>query len=215
MSILGKCPVGAAIPDIPVSSCPESLGQVQKVVLQRLYSASGVKNKFPATTKDPKLKASWTPFLSAADGTKAVISPYINTPKTEPGAARTYGGGNETVGGIELIVGRNPTPFTGVLLNQPTKTVAAMKEYQVEEVGVYLIDENGNIGLLVDNVTTPTEYYPIPVYGLFVGDKSLGGLEAPDSNAIQWKFQPNWSDKLVIITPTDFNALTDLVKPAV
>ena len=37
------------------------------------------------------------------------------------------------------------------------------------------------------------------------------GYEAPDSNAIQWSFLPNWSDDLKLIAPTDFNPLTDLV----
>ena len=48
--------------------------------------------------------------------------------------------------------------------------------------------------------------------GVFIGDKTHGGLEAPDSNAIQWAFLPNYSDDLTIVTP-DFNPLTDL-KPA-
>jgi hypothetical protein len=32
-------------------------------------------------------------------------------------------------------------------------------------------------------------------------------------NVISWKFFPNWSDKLHLITPDDFNALTDLATP--
>ena len=213
MGLLCGCPAGVSISDVPVSDCPESLGQVQKVILQRVFSATGVKNSLVKATADPKLKASWTPMLAATDGTKVVTSPYISAPKTEPGAARTFGGGNETVGGIEIIVGRNPTPFTGSILQNSQATIAALKTYECENVGVYLIDENGKIACLADNVVTPTKYFPIPIYGLFVGDKNLGGLEAPDANAIQWKFLPNWSDKLVIVTPTDFNALTDLVKP--
>ncbi len=78
---------------------------------------------------------------------------------------------------------------------------------------MYLNDEYGRIIALADDVVTPTEIYPIPIASLFVGDKMLGGLEDVDKNTISWKFFPNWSDKLVIITPTDFNALTDLVTP--
>jgi hypothetical protein len=47
-----------------------------------------------------------------------------------------------------------------------------------------------------------------------VGDKNLGGFDAPDGNAISWSFPPNWSDNLVIVTPSDFNPLTDLVNAA-
>lgn len=38
-----KCPAGTALPDIPVSNCPESFGQIQKVAFQRLYKNTGEK----------------------------------------------------------------------------------------------------------------------------------------------------------------------------
>lgn len=215
MSLLCNCPAGAALASVPLNDCPESFGQVQKVIFQRIFSTGSTKNSFAVPTADPKLKATWTPLLAAADGTKVVQSPYIQAPTTEPGAARTYGGGNETLGGVELIIGREPTSFTGNIVRTTQDTIEALKGYQCENVGVFLVDEFGRIGALVDNRATPTKYFPIPIQGLFVGDKSLGGLEAPDMNAISWKFFPNWSDKLVILTPTDFNALTDLATPAV
>ena len=152
-------------------------------------------------------------MLSADDDTKVVVSPYIQAPTAEAGAARTFGGGNETLGGIEEIIGREPTPFTGVMRKLPQTIVKALKELQCESdsqnLGIYLFDENGSIGALRD-ATTETTYYPIPIRSLFIGDKTLGGLEAPDSNAIQWSFLPNWSDDLAIVSPEDFNPLTDL-----
>lgn len=200
------------MPDIPVSNCPESFGQIQKVAFQRLYKSTGEKNSFTTTAGIGK-KASWTPLLSADDDTKIVISPYIQAPTAEAGAARTFGGGNETLGGIEEIVGREPTPFTGVMRKLPQKIIKALKELQCESwgdnLGVYLFDENGAIGAIQD-AKTATTHYPIPIRSLFIGDKTLGGYEAPDSNNIQWAFLPNWSDDLAIIVPEDFNPLTDL-----
>lgn len=200
------------MPDIPVSNCPESFGQIQKVAFQRLYKSTGEKNSFKTDAGIEK-KASWTPLLSADDDTKIVISPYIQAPTAEAGAARTFGGGNETLGGIEEIVGREPTPFTGVMRKLPQKIIKALKELQCESwgdnLGVYLFDENGAIGAIQD-AKTATIHYPIPIRSLFIGDKTLGGYEAPDSNNIQWAFLPNWSDDLAIIVPEDFNPLTDL-----
>lgn len=207
-----KCPAGTALPDIPVSNCPESFGQIQKVAFQRLYKSTGEKNSFKIDAGIEK-KASWTPLLSADDDTKIVISPYIQAPTAEAGAARTFGGGNETLGGVEEIVGREPTPFTGVMRKLPQKIIKALKELQCESwgdnLGVYLFDENGAIGAIQD-AKTATTHYPIPIRSLFIGDKTLGGYEAPDSNNIQWAFLPNWSDDLAIIVPEDFNPLTDL-----
>lgn len=200
------------MPDIPVSNCPESFGQIQKVAFQRLYKSTGEKNSFKTDAGIEK-KASWTPLLSADDDTKIVISPYIQAPTAEAGAARTFGGGNETLGGVEEIVGREPTPFTGVMRKLPQKIIKALKELQCESwgdnLGVYLFDENGAIGAIQD-AKTATTHYPIPIRSLFIGDKTLGGYEAPDSNNIQWAFLPNWSDDLAIIAPEDFNPLTDL-----
>lgn len=200
------------MPDIPVSNCPESFGQIQKVAFQRLYKSTGEKNSFTTTAGIGK-KASWTPLLSADDDTKIVISPYIQAPTAEAGAARTFGGGNETLGGVEEIVGREPTPFTGVMRKLPQKIIKALKELQCESwgdnLGVYLFDENGAIGAIQD-AKIATTHYPIPIRSLFIGDKTLGGYEAPDSNNIQWAFLPNWSDDLAIIVPEDFNPLTDL-----
>lgn len=200
------------MPNIPVSNCPESFGQIQKVAFQRLYKSTGEKNSFKTDAGIEK-KASWTPLLSADDDTKIVISPYIQAPTAEAGAARTFGGGNETLGGVEEIVGREPTPFTGVMRKLPQKIIKALKELQCESwgdnLGVYLFDENGAIGAIQD-AKTATTHYPIPIRSLFIGDKTLGGYEAPDSNNIQWAFLPNWSDDLAIIVPEDFNPLTDL-----
>lgn len=200
------------MPDIPVSNCPESFGQIQKVAFQRLYKNTGEKNSFKTDAGIEK-KASWTPLLSADDDTKIVISPYIQAPTADAGAARTFGGGNETLGGVEEIVGREPTPFTGVMRKLPQKIIKALKQLQCESwgdnLGVYLFDENGAIGAIQD-AKTATTHYPIPIRSLFIGDKTLGGYEAPDSNNIQWAFLPNWSDDLAIIVPEDFNPLTDL-----
>lgn len=211
-----KCPAAAALPNIPNFTCAESFGQIQKVAFQRLYKSAGGKNSFTTAAGIGKL-ASWSPLLAAEDDTKIVISPYIQAPTAEAGAPRTFGGGNETLGGIEEIIGREPTPFNGVVRKMPQSLIKALKELQCESdsqnLGVYLFDENGSIGALQDP-TTATTYYPIPIRSLFIGDKTLGGLEAPDSNAVQWSFLPNWSDDLVILTPEDFNPLTDLKNAA-
>lgn len=206
-----KCPEAAALPDVPAITCAETFGQIQKVAFQRLTKADGSKNSFTSAAAITLL-ASWTPKLSAVDDTKIVVSPYIQAPTAEAGAARTFGGGNETLGGVEDIIGREPTPFTGVIRKAPQAVIKALKEMQCESwgdnLGIFLFDENGAIGAIEDGTTAGT-YYPIPIRSLFIGDKTLGGLEAPDSNAIQWSFLPNWSDDLAIIAP-DFNPLTDL-----
>lgn len=207
------CPAAASLPTIPGYVCAEGFGQIQKAAFQRIRKADGTRNSF-ATAAPITTLASWTPKLAAADDTKIVITPYIQAPTNEPGAARTFGGGNETLGGVEQIIGREPSAFNGVFRRVPQSIIKLLKQLQCESwadnLGVYLFDEFGAIEAEQD-VTTLTTYYPIPVRSLFVSDKGHGGLEAPDSNTIQWMFLPNYSDNIKIIAPTDFNPLTDLV----
>ena len=219
---LCSCPAASALSTIPAVTCVESFGQIQKVAFMRLKKADGTVNSFVdgSSTGIDKL-AAWTAKMALTDGGKVVISPYIQAPTSEAGEARTFGGGNETLGGVELVIGRNPTSFSGVFRAVPQAIIKVIKELQCEaqadNLGVILFDENGNIeavkgSTLVESTATPT-YFPIPIRSLFVSDKTHGGLEAPDSNNISWTFLPNFSDDLAIVAPTDFNPLTDL-KPA-
>lgn len=213
MSLICQCPAAAAIATIPNVVCPENFGQIQKVAFQRLRKATGVRNSF-TTTADIKLKASWTALLSADDGSKVVVSPYINAPADSGGDARMTSGGNDDLGGIAEVLGGNPVQFDGSLRSVPQSVIKTMKALQCEanagNLGVFLFDENGKIEAIQDE-TTPTTYYPIPIRALFIGSKIHGNFDAKDSNAISWQYPDNYSDDLAIVTPSDFNPLTDLV----
>ena len=211
MSLICQCPAAAAITDVPNVTCPENFGQIQKVALQRLTKADGTKNSF-TTQSSILLKASWTALLSANDGSKVVVTPYINAPADSGGDARMSSGGNDDLGGIAEVLGGEPVQFNGQLRSIPQAVAKALKslscESNVGNLGVYLFDENGRIEA-IKGETTGT-YYPIPVRSFFVGSKIHGNYDAKDSNLIQWAYPDNYSDDLVILTPTDFNPLTDL-----
>lgn len=196
------CPAGAALPSIENPQCKETLGQIQKLIFQRTYH-SGKLN----TIADPTKKASWAPLLSAEDGTKVVVTPFVESPENEPGAKRTFGSGNQVLGGIPRTLGSEPTTFTGVFYALPQSIIKAMKQLQCEELSVAFIDEYGRIAMMADKPEGPTAYSGFSCHGLFIGDKKFGGLEAEDQNAIEFGLQPNWSDNLVIVKPEDFNGL--------
>ena len=121
-------------------------------------------------------------------------------------------GGNDDLGGIPEVLGGEPVQFTGSLRSVPQSVIKAMKALQCEanagNLGVYLFDENGKIEAIQDE-TTATTYYPVPIRALFIGSKVHGNFDAKDSNVISWYYPDNYSDDLVIVTP-DFNPLTDL-----
>lgn len=218
MSLICQCPAATALTSIPAVSCAENFGQIQKVAFQRLITSGGTRNAFTGSgtplAETISKKASWTALLTANDGTKVVVSPYINSPADSGGDARMSSGGNDDLGGIPEVLGGNPVQFEGQIRAVPQEVIRALKELQCEanagNLGVFLFDENGNIEAIQD-ATTPTTYYPIPIRALFVGSKIHGNYDAKDSNAISWQYLDNYSDYLAIIKPAaGFNPLTDL-----
>lgn len=216
MSLI-TCPLPTEPSDIFIDACPEDFGQVQKVILQRTYSSGSTKNGFVIASANPNLKASWDTYLAASDSTKAVQTPFVSNPENEPGGPVTFGGGNQTRNGIELVVGREPSPFNAVFYQTNSRSIKNLKTYEQESanaaLSVYLVDQYGRIGGTYDDIVTAANFRGIPIYSFFVGDKGFGGFEAPDFNNLQWMFPPNWSDDFAIVTPSDFDALTDLVTP--
>lgn len=212
MSLVCQCPAAASLTTIPNVACAENFGQIQKVAFQRLVKADGTKNSFTSTASI-LLKASWTALLAAVDGSKVVVSPYINAPADGGGDARMSSGGNDDLGGVPEVLGGEPVQFTGQIRAVSQTVIKAMKSLQCEanagNLGVFLFDENGNIEAIKGE--TDGTYYPIPIRALFIGSKIHGNYDAKDSNAISWYYPDNYSDDLAIVVPTDFNPLTDLV----
>lgn len=210
LGVICACPPAAAIPVIPDATCPEEFGQLQKVLFQRIFSTGSTKNAITIALTNPNLKATWTALQAAVDGTKVVISPFIQAPEFEPGAKREFGGGNATLGGVPIVLGSEATTFEGQIYRVRQDVIEAIKQYGCENIGIFLINENGQIAGLADDVATPLTFSPFPIQGFFVGDKKLGGFEEVDTNAIDWAFPSNWSDKFHVVTGVDFKANTDL-----
>lgn len=211
---LCQCPASAALASIPNVTCGVSSGQLQKVIFQRLRKADGTLNGFEAAGQQTaleviKAKASWTALLSAEDGTKVVISPYINAPADAGGDAITSGSGNDVIGGIAEVVGRNPVTFSGQFRKQQQTVIAALKGLECEaladNLGIFPVFEGGIIEAVNDNGV----YRPIPIRSFFVSDKIHGNFDAFDHNDVSWAYEPNYSDGLEVIEP-DFNPLTEL-----
>ena len=201
-----SCPAGAALPQIPNASCPQDWGQTQKIIFQRIFKTAGTKNSFTQTASIKQL-SSWTALFSANDGTKSVITPYVEAPTSDGGDAITFGGGNDTVGGTTKVIGRNPVNMSFVMRQMTQDVIKALKGLQCEdELGVYLINGDGQILALSSADNT---YTPIPIRSLFISDLKLMGLDNPDENTLSFSFLPNWSDDAKVVTP-DFNPLTDL-----
>lgn len=205
-----SCPVGTSIPSVPNQGCPSNFGQIQKIVIQRIFKSGTTKNSFvggTGTDTNPiTALASWTANFSATDGSKMAITPFVEAPASEGGDAITFGGGNETPGGVVKTIGRNPVNMAFVMRMIAQAIAKALKKFECEEIGVYFLNgDNQVMGVKAAENT----YQPIPIKNLFVGDLMLNGLDTPDSNALSFSLNPNWSDDVEIVT-LSWNPLTDL-----
>lgn len=207
------CPPGAALALPADDECLERLGQIQKIMIQRTTIA-GVVNEFTIATADPALQATWDTELALSTSGKVIISPYIANPENEAGEARTRGGGNASVGGAEQVIGSTHSGFSAEFHDVAAEVMETWKAYACEkELSIYLINEHGQIIGLTDDHTTPLIFKGIPISpsSFFVSGKKLGMYEEVDMNFLNWSFPPDWDNKLHIITPTDFDALIDLI----
>ena len=203
------CPAATALTAIPAQGCAQNFGQIQKVIFQRLMNGS-TKNSITdgSSTGNAGLLASWTALKAATNDTKIVVTPYIESPADEGGDARTYGGGNDTLNGIEQIIGSNPVNFSCRVNGATQNIIEAMKKLMCEalgnNLGVYLVNEKGQIeGIKIGTTsggTTTYAWYPIPVQKLFVSDKLHGNFDGPDYNNLSFSYAPGYSDKLDVLT---------------
>lgn len=192
------CPVPTMLPDIiEATPCYENFGQIQKLVFWRRGNA------FKATASG-EVQAVWTAALASTTDGKAVVSPFVSGASVVAGEARTYGGGNDTIDGIELILGSEASTFEAMVLRYDQDTIALLKELQCEVLDVIFINENGQFGYSDGGGST---FGGFPIEGLFVGDLNLPGYSEPNRNVIRFKLPSGWSNNFEISDATTF-ALT-------
>lgn len=200
--------IGSELPDL-TDSCA-NIGQIQKILIQRKYSSGSTINKFTIGSTNPNVLATWTTVLTATNGTKVTVTPTIANPQNEDGGLIEYGSGNEVPGGVPIIMGANPGKFTFELLYRGAVTISAFRQLQGETLAVYFVAEDGSIWGQVNDNTTPTTFRGIDIQQFKIGNKVIGGREVPDKHMCEFALPDGWDAYLYKVTPSDFNALTDL-----
>lgn len=193
------CPLPTAIASVVTkTTCPTNFGQIQKLIFWRHGNNL-------ASVSCAQTESVWTVRLSATGDTKAIVTPFVAGASLTPGEPRQYGGGNDTIDGIEIIIGSEPSVFTGKCLQITGAQVALLKALMCEDLDVIFINENGQFGYrAVSGV-----FYGFHVKGLFVGDMSLPGYAEPSGNTINFKIPSGEMNGFTISSATDF-ALTML-----
>lgn len=192
------CPVPTYIATMPSMTCPTTFGQIQKLIFWRTGNEI-------ADVATMILAATWTALKAATDGTKAVISPFIDSPTFEGGDVLEHGSGNEVRNGIPKACGLGNVKFTCKLFDPSSEVVRAIKEMECESLDVIFVNELGYFGHVLDSAS---DVQGFPIFNLKIKDRMIGGYGAPDSHDLQFYLKPNWSDRFTITNPTaNFSAL--------
>lgn len=199
------CPAATALPTLPAITCLENFGQIQKIAFQRRQATAPF-----ATVAAAQVIAGWQSFLDATDSTKIIVTPFFEN-FTIPGVvAKAEGGGdNSTLNGRPIPVDPDAVVAPGRFRSLPANVFKQLRALACEtELTAYMIN---NAGKVIGHSRNGTTYEGIPVFNYFIGDKEALGFGTDDKNNFQFGLDPWWSTDLKYVTPTDFNALYDLV----
>lgn len=209
------CPVGTYLTPPGTQTCPENVGQIQKLAFHRYSSTTGF-----GTGTTILQEATWTAAMALTETTpnnKVIVSPFVDAPTVEVGKAKEFGSGNEVRNGIARIFGTDPTKFSFKIYEATDSVIRNLKKMQCEKsVCVGFINELGQIiakptvaatGLPDSAPGATTLYVGWQMESLHISDRMLGGFDGPDYFEITFQLKPGWSDYLRVVTPTDFSGL--------
>jgi len=214
-----NCPTSGILGDIPSSTCPFDLKQIQKIIIavqgkviwdSAIGDGTGL-DGVPQVDSQLDTLADWEALRTAVDETKVIITPFIGgDPIIEAGEAITEGGGdNSSLNGVEEVIGVNPSKFSCTFKSLTPAQEKALKAPKCEAVEVYFVTEAAKIvANKIDDVTTL--HNGIKVQSYFFGDRSNEGYATKDKNTMSFSLPEGWSENIVLVSPIDFNPLYDL-----
>jgi hypothetical protein len=180
--------------------CPAEFGQIQKIIFWRRGNAI-------ASVATALISTTWSTLLVATGNTKALVAGFV-VGKVTAGESREAGGGNETLNGIPVVIGQQPSVFEGMLIQFDQDVIKQLKKLQCEKLDAIFVNENGQFGYLDTKYQASTAgFYGIPVDGLSIGDLEFGDFDGKDQNKIKFFLPANWSNDFEVTAATSF-ALT-------
>lgn len=194
-----NCPPPEALEAVPNFDCPEKIGQIQKVIIQRAGYTFEDDGFITAAT--------WTALLAAADDTKLVVTPFLENTKISKGEPVTKGGGdNSTLNGRERITGETNPLFTGTMTNVPASVITALRKLGCENLVVFFINEfDQQVGRSVDPEDPDDAVVGIPIFSFFVSDSDNSGFGEDDVADIRFGLDSGWRENLRIVKPADYS----------
>jgi hypothetical protein len=210
-SICDICPLDDLMVDIPNTTCPENIKQIQRYIFARksagiIWDLVDPALNLPASIVGNvvEVNTGWNVLVAAADLTHIVRTPLIGgSSGITPGATRTEGGGdNTTLNGKKLNNGKDPADAVASFRSLTGDQIAAFEKLEcIAEAGdleVYLINQSDKlIGRKNGNKFTgfSVEYFEF-------GGLTNTGLDNKDVNVMAFQLKAEWAQYKHFVTPT-------------
>lgn len=208
-----NCPGAAALTDVNPTTCPEDLGQLQRVAFFRKgsikFDTVTPANNVPATiTGDtPELEAAYIVLKAAVDDSKLVFLPLFGgDPISTPGDENTFGGNdNSTLNGAIYHEGFNPDTFTARFDQLTALQTTQMRELTCEDLEAIFVNDEGKLIYSRDgDFLKGIDVVGVPT----LAGRNVNGHATRDGNVFKFQMPHGWDGTFEKVTPTDFNALT-------
>jgi len=166
-----------------LNSCPEDVGQIQKIIFWRRGNTMSVASALTSTA--------WNTRLVATGDTKAIISPFVANVELPFSEAREFGGGNETRNGSVIRKGSQATQVSASMYQEDQDVITALKKLHCESLDVLFINESNQ--LIYEDSNSVVNGFPVIEGSFFISDKGVGGQDDADVNIMTFNLKPNWS----------------------
>ena len=208
-----NCPGASAITAVDPTTCPEDLGQWQRVAVFRKggirFDTVDPLNNVPATISGdvPEEEAAYIVLKAAIDDSKIIFLPLFGgDPISTPGDENTFGGNdNSTLNGAIYHEGFNPDTFTARYDQLTATQTAQLRLMACEDLEVLFVNDEGKIQFEREGDVLKG----IDIVGrATLAGRNVNGHATRDGNVFKFQMPHGWDEKFEKVTPTDFNALT-------
>ena len=189
MSLI-NCPLPASLGSIPATPCPLRWDQVQKLAFQRIQSAPSF-----ATETALKTQSNWTTLLNAADNTKIIVTPYLNSfvvPASE--ALKQGGNDNSTLNGVPELKGIGFVTVGFKFVNISAAAAAAIRALAAESVIAPGVTNLSAYFFAKDRNIVHNTLAGFPIYNLVITDPGSEGLNANNEYNVSFDMPGGWSE---------------------
>ena len=203
------CPTPSAMGDIPDQECFVNFGQISRLAFQRKQALSAP--PFTTGTEITAL-ANWQTLKGAADDTKIVVTPELNTGLQIPQSEAQYVGGAENIGGLAKYSQHGSVRPTSQFVGLTQEIYLALKKLEDENpvLTVFLLSDNGTIISRKPASAGSADRFGFPIRNYNISSVGLSGEQgALNLYNVSFDFEDFWDGYYIQDTPADFE-LSDL-----